>query len=73
MAEPGGVFSLKGGQKAAASAAVPFRLGGLQLLQQDLEPIQLAGDLRLQVHRQAPAVTCPQVLQALTPTLRSGS
>jgi hypothetical protein len=48
---------------------VPFRLDALQLLQQDLEPIQLADDLRLQAHRQGPAVTCPQVLQPLTPTL----
>ena len=38
-------------------------------LQQDLEPIQFADDLRLQVHRQRPAVTCPQVLQPLTPTV----
>src|SRR5882762_964194 len=48
---------------------VPFRLDGLQLLQQDLEPIQLADELRPQVHRQGPAVACLQVLQSLTPTL----
>src|SRR6266567_2896176 len=47
----------------------PFSLYDLQLLQHDLEPIQLANDLRLQVHRQQPAVACPQVLQPLTPTL----
>src|SRR4029077_9926360 len=41
----------------------------LQLLQQDLEPIQLADELRLQVLRQGPAVACPQLLQPLTPTL----
>ena len=52
---------------------VPFRLNGLQLRQHELEPIQLADDLRLQVHRQGPTVAGPQVLQPLTPTLRSGS
>ena len=48
---------------------VPFRLDGLQLLQQDLEAIELADDLRLQVHRQRPAVACPQLLKPLMPTL----
>ena len=48
---------------------VPFRRDGLQLRQHDLEPIQLADDLRLQVHRQGPTVTGPQVLQPLTPML----
>src|SRR5436190_1716380 len=48
---------------------VPFRRDTLQLRQHDLEPIQLADDLRLQVHRQGPTVTGPQVLQTLTPTL----
>ena len=48
---------------------VPFRLDRLQLLQHDLEPIQLADDLRHQVHRQRPAVACPQLLQLLTPPL----
>src|SRR5260370_12216731 len=38
-------------------------------LRRALTPIQLADELRLQVHRQGPAVTCPQVLQPLTPTL----
>src|SRR5713101_1519127 len=33
------------------------------------KPIQLADDLRLQVHRQRLAVAYPQVLQPLTPTL----
>src|SRR5262252_6886498 len=42
--------------------SVAFRLDSLQLPQQDLEPIQLADNLRLQAHRQGPAVTCPQVL-----------
>src|SRR3954467_1672268 len=41
---------------------VAFRRNALQLRQHDLEPIQLADDLRLQVHRQGPAVTGPQVL-----------
>src|SRR5258708_8813141 len=48
---------------------ISFRLDALQLRQQDFEPIQLAHDLRLQVHRQGPAVACPQLLQPLTPTL----
>src|SRR4051812_30075607 len=48
---------------------VAFRRNALQLRQYDLEPIQLADDLRLQVHRQGPTVTGPQVLQSLTPTL----
>src|SRR5260370_18436585 len=38
-------------------------------LHRALTPIQLADELRLQVHRQGPAVACPQVLQPLTPTL----
>jgi hypothetical protein len=42
---------------------------GLQLRQHDLEPNQLADDLRLQVHRQGSAVAGPQILQPLTPTL----
>src|SRR5262249_60431376 len=48
---------------------VPFRHHGLHPPQPDLEPIQLANDLRLQMHRQGPAVTGPQVLQPLASTL----
>ena len=53
---------------------VPLRLDRLQLRQQDLEPVQLADDLRLQMRRQGPAVAGPQLFQPLAPIpLRSGS
>src|SRR5205814_2279757 len=65
--------SMAGGEAAAPVAGLSkaFRSAsnGLQLLQHDLEPIQLADDLRHQVHRQRPAVACPQLLQLLTPPL----
>ena len=48
---------------------VPFRLDGLQLLEQEFEPIQLADDLRLQTQRQGSTVACAQLLQPLTPML----
>ncbi len=52
------------------SEAVPFRLDGLQLLQHDLEPIQLADELRLQVHRQGPAVACQSNAKGVRSRLR---
>jgi hypothetical protein len=40
---------------------IPGKLSGNFLV------MDLADDLRLQVHRQGPAVTCPQILQTVTP------
>ena len=37
--------------------------------EQDLEPIQLVDDLRLQTHGQGSAVACAELLQLLTPML----
>jgi hypothetical protein len=57
------------GDISTEERGAPFHFDAFQLLPQELEPIQLTDDLRLQVHRQGPAVACPQVLQPLTPTL----
>ena len=52
---------------AGSSMAISFGFDRLQLRQDELEPVELAADLRLQMRRQRAAIAGCELLQPLAP------